>query len=284
LPHCRQSPGVRRRRPEPVLRFRRWPRSEADAAAVEETRSAVRGRLGTRATFVEQEHNRGLANSIIAGTTELCRRHGRAIVVEDDLILAPSFLRFLNEGLDRFRNEPRVLQVSGYMFDVPSLAHNREALLLPMTTSWGWATWKRAWDLFDPAATGWRERLVGVDARRFDLGGRYAYTSMLERQMTKGIDSWAIRWYYSVFVHDGLVLFPPRTLAYNAGLDGSGTHGRFRRLTEQRPAMADDGWTMPGETAVSSSLDAVLEAVGSSNRLSLWRAARALLTPKRAGR
>jgi hypothetical protein len=266
----------------PMYVFADGPKSEAEGPAVQETRAAMRELLGTRATFVEQERNRGLAQSIIAGTTELCERHGKAIVVEDDLLVARAFVRFLNEGLERFRNEPRVMQVAGHIPNVPSLADQREALFLPMTSSFGWATWKRAWDLFDPAATGWRERLTGQEVTRFNLGGQYDYARMLENQMTRGIDSWAIRWYYSVFANDGLVLYPPRALAVNTGQDGSGTHGRLRRGFQQELPCRDETISMPDEVVVSPSTTAVFKAVGRTNRFGPGRLLRSLILSRAA--
>ena len=242
--------------------FADGPKTEAEVPAVGATRDVARELLGGRAIFVEQEQNRGLANSIIAGTTELCDRHGTVVVVEDDLILAPSFLRFLNEGLERYRDEPRVMQVSGHMFDVPSFMDQREALLLPMTTSWGWATWKRAWTLFDPFSTGWRERLADkAEANRFNLGGTYDYVGLLKRQMNGEIDSWAIRWYYSVFARGGLVLFPPRTLVSNVGLDGSGTHGRLALPAHQAALDSGPSFDLPVDVAESRQKAEVFEAI-----------------------
>jgi hypothetical protein len=259
----------------PLYVFADGPKSEADVPAVRATRAMARQLLGDSAVFVERERNRGLANSIIAGTTELCDRHGTIIVVEDDLVVAPSFLRFLNAGLERYRDEPRVMQISGHMFEAPSLTQRSEALLLPMTTSWGWATWKRAWDLFDPAATGWRERLSDhAQAKRFNLGGRYDYLGMLRRQMKGEIDSWAIRWYYTVFAHDGLVLFPPRTLVTNMGLDGSGTHDRLGLPAEQTPLEAGVSLDFPTEVAESREKALVFDAV---NRFRPTSARRRLL-------
>ena len=266
----------------PMYVFADGPKSEAEGPAVLETRAAMHELLGTRATYVEQERNRGLAQSIIAGTTELCGRHGKAIVVEDDLLLAPMFVRFLNEGLVRFQNEPGVMQVAGHIVDVPSLVGHTEALFLPMTSSLGWATWKRAWDLFDPAATGWRERLTGEEAKRFNIGGRYDYARMLERQMTHGIDSWAIRWYYSVFANDGLVLFPPRALAVHTGQDGTGTHGRLSRAVQQELTPGGGAFSMPTDVAMSQYTTAVFEAVGSARRLDLWRTVRSLMPSRHA--
>ena len=245
----------------PLYVFAEGPKTEADIPAVQATRAAARELLGPGAVYVEQDHNRGLANSIIAGTTELCERHGRVVVVEDDLTLGPSFLRFLNEGLERYEDEPRVMQVAGHMFDVPSLADKQEALFLPMTSSWGWATWKRAWDQFDRSASGWRERLVGAEAKRFDLGGRYDYSGMLGRQMNGDIDSWAIRWNYSVFVRGGLVLYPPHTLVLNEGFDGTGTHGLLSLPVWQAQLAQNAAFDFPALVAESPQEERVFEAI-----------------------
>jgi hypothetical protein len=253
----------------PIYVFADGPRTNAERPAVHATRAVARELLGDSAVFVEEERNRGLANSIIAGATELCDRYGAVIVIEDDLVLAPSFLRFLNEGLIHYRDEPRVMQISGHMFDVPSLTLQREALLLPMTTSWGWATWKRAWDLFDPSATGWRERLADEgEAKRFNLSGSYDYRRTLERQMSGDIDSWAIRWYYSVFTHDGLVLFPPRTLVSNKGFDGSGTHDRLALPANQATLDTSGSFDLPEDVAASRQMEQVFQAISAFRRSS----------------
>jgi hypothetical protein len=247
----------------PLYVFADGPKTGAEVPAVQATRAAARELLGTRAVFVEQDQNRGLANSIIAGTTELCERHGRVVVVEDDLTLGPSFLRFLNEGLERYEDEPRVMHVAGHMFDVPSLADTREALFLPLTSSWGWATWKRAWDQFDPSASGWQERLVGEEAERFDLGGRYDYSRMLRRQMSGRIDSWAIRWYYTVFARDGLALYPPQTLVLNEGFDGTGTHDRLSLPVRQARLEPNAAFDFPTQVVESPEKERVFEAISS---------------------
>ena len=262
----------------PLYVFADGPKTPADLPAVQATRSAVHGLVGRPVTMIEQDDNLGLANSIIAGTTELCDRYGRVVVIEDDLTLAPSFLQFLNEGLERFEDEPRVMQISGHMFDVPELAASHEALFLPMTTSWGWGTWKRAWDQFDPSASGWRGRLVGAEAKRFDLGGRYDYSGMLKRQMNGRIDSWAIRWNYSVFVRNGLVLYPPRSLVNNLGFDGTGTHTRLSLPVRQTRLEEDAAFEFPAFVAESDKEGHVFEAIAAFRSASPFRKLRALAT------
>jgi hypothetical protein len=110
------------------------------------------------------------------------------------------------------------------MFPV-QLPVDEDALFLPFTSSWGWATWERAWTCFDPETTRLNELKTNLRLRhQFNLEGAYPYYQMLKKQSKGRIDSWAIRWYLSVFFRRGLTLYPANTLVYNGGFDGSGTH------------------------------------------------------------
>ncbi len=197
-----------------------------DEAIVNETRAIVRSMLSEKANIVESPENKGLANSIISGVTQLVNTYGKVIVLEDDLIVKPAFLAFMNKALDTYVDEDKVMQVSGYMFPVREFSERTEALFLPFISSWGWATWKRAWQKFDPQVTNWK--LLEEDKnlkKKFDLDGAYDYFSMLQDQLSGKIDSWAIRWYWSVFQEGGLTLFPPLSYVQNIGFDSTATHG-----------------------------------------------------------
>jgi hypothetical protein len=214
-----------------VFVFSDGPKTPVAAVDVAAVRALILSRLKPNMRLVEAPQNKGLANSIIDGVTRLCNEYGRVIVIEDDLIVSPVILAWFNNALERYADEPRVMQISGHMFDVPQRGNQHEGIFLPMTTSWGWATWKRAWDMFDPDAKEWE--LIAQDKRlrrRFEMDGAYPYGRMLQRQMRGEIDSWAIRWYWSVFQREGLVLFPPKTLVLNVGFDGQATHGGFARI------------------------------------------------------
>lgn len=175
-------------------------------------------------TIVDRDRNWGLANSIIDGVTSVVNRYGRVIVLEDDLVTSMYFLEYMNTALERYQAEDRVMQVSGHVF--PIRVHGEtDAVFLPMTTSWGWATWARAWKHFDPKSTGYAQLKGDAKLRkRFNLDGAYDYFSMLEAQLAGRVDSWAVRWYLSVFMRGGLTLFPVKSLVENCGFDGSGTH------------------------------------------------------------
>ena len=232
----------------PVIVYCDGPRDDSEADSVIATRELARTLLGEHAEYHFSEINQGLSRSVIAGVSETVSRFGRAIVVEDDLDLNPAFLTFMNAALDRYADEGNVYQVSGYMFDVPELAGERAALFLPFTVSWGWATWNRAWEQFDPLASGWEALRTDKDLRRrFNLDGTYDYATMLMRQMAGLRDSWAVRWYWTVFKANGLVLFPPASLVRNTGFDGSGTHGRglLRRFSKAKIALPSPEIDLP---------------------------------------
>jgi len=192
---------------------------------IERTRDLVRNWEHPIKTIFEAEQNRGLAISIFSGVTELLERFDKVIVVEDDLVVSNCFLSYLNSALKKYQNTPQVMQVSAYMFPILEFSDRNETLFLPNISSWGWATWDRAWRNFDLEAKGWESLLNSSDLRyRFNVEGAYDYSDMLLRQMSGEIDSWAIRWNWSVFRHDGLVSYPPTSFVRNAGFDGSGTH------------------------------------------------------------
>ena len=193
--------------------------------AVAATREAVdRWAAPLSGRVVQRSENLGLARSIVAGVSNLCDEYGRVIVLEDDLIVSPDFVDYMLQALDRYEDASDVYQISGYMFPVehPSTP---DAFFLPLTSTWGWATWARAWRTFDWEATGARQRLVNREIRKqFDLGGVYPYSDMLEDRLFAQNDSWGILWHYAVFKAEGLVLHPRVSLVWNAGMDGSGVH------------------------------------------------------------
>ena len=195
-------------------------RSEADCAAVEEVRHIVREAKGFRQVHVtEREQNWGLARNIIDGVTTMVNRYGRVIVLEDDLHV----LRFMNDALDIYADVPQVGHIQACDFtNDPSLP---DTFLIKWTGSWGWATWKRAWQFFNPDGKALLEELKRKKLTyTFDFNGKYGYTRMLRRQTEGKNNSWAIRWNASLFLNDILSLNVGKSLVQNIGFDGSGTN------------------------------------------------------------
>lgn len=208
----------------PLFVFCDGARNEGEEEDVESTRQTVRDCPHPNKTIIERDKNWGLANSVIAGVTDLCERFGRVIVVEDDLIVSPVFLNYMNTALDKYVDEPKVMQISGYMFPVEINA-SKQSMMLPITSTWGWATWASAWEKFGAHEKKISELFVNTKtSRSFDLDDSYPYTRRLKQQIDGKSDSWGIRWYWSVFNEGGNVVYPPESLVQNIGNDGSGTH------------------------------------------------------------
>jgi hypothetical protein len=199
----------------------RNPAAQADCAAV---RALVRD-LGGFASVqvVERPVNFGLARSIVEGVTAMLQAHDQVIVLEDDLEVSPHFLRYMNEALHLYAQDPAVAAIHGYL--LPLRHPVPESFFLKGADCWGWATWARAWQWFNPDGEALlrqlRERSL---TKEFDLGGRYPYTRMLSHQVQGRNQSWAIRWQASVFLRGMVTLYPGRSLVRNIGHDGSGTH------------------------------------------------------------
>lgn len=172
-------------------------------------------------TIIEREKNWGLANSLIAGITEIVNKYGRVIVVEDDLILSPYFLQFMNEALEKYKDEDRVSAISAFLNPIDCKAPN--TFFLRYFACWGWATWKRGWDLLNLDTKDLLKK-IRWKTKAFNVGGYGGFYGMLYCQKVGLVDSWAVRYYASSFLANKLVLFPGQSLALQNGMDGTGTH------------------------------------------------------------
>ena len=194
------------------------------ADEVEEVRQYIRSVKGfKKVTFIERNENWGLAKNIIDGVSTQVKKYGKVIVLEDDLVVAPHFLRFMNDALEIYQDEPKVGHIQAC--DFTQDASLPDTFLIKWTGSWGWATWERAWKHFNPDG---KELLQELEARKltytFDFNGKYGFTRMLHRQIEGKNNSWAIRWNASLFLKDILSLNVGRSLVQNEGFDGSGTN------------------------------------------------------------
>ena len=202
--------------------FSDGPKTEAKAAGVKENRKFIYTISGFKnITIIERDRNWGLANSLIAGITDVINQYGKVIVVEDDLVLSPYFLKFMNDGLEKYEDDDRVVTICGYVFPFQKLLP--DTFFLYFMHPWGWATWKRSWDLLD-TDTKRLLRKMRFKTKKFNLGGNCGSYGNLYCQKVGLVDSWYIRFYASLFLNKKLNLFPGKTMVTNSGLDGSGTH------------------------------------------------------------
>jgi len=197
-----------------------------DIPLVNDVRSYLRGLTGFKSKeLIFAGSNNGLANSIINGVSDVLTKHSKVIVLEDDLILTPNFLLFMNAALNRYEASQRVFSISGYSFNLPvPPGFTDDAYFLNRGWSWGWATWRDRWEGVDWQVKNYDSFKNSPAAKRaFNRGGS-DLAAMLEKQMTNKVDSWAIRWSFHQFNIQGLTLCPVYSKVLNVGFDELATH------------------------------------------------------------
>ncbi len=230
--HTRQTLEALKRNPEAATStlyiFADGPKeglSEEKEAGVRELRKMIREEQWCGEVIIrESQDNKGLARSISEGVTEVVSQHGRVIVLEDDIVTSPGFLRYMNEALDLYEKNNKVMHIAGYMPDIPQKGLP-ETFFLTFMSCWGWATWDHAWQHFECDSAALYARLLKErKLENFNLGGAIKFSNYLKGNLTGRHNSWAIKWFATIFFRQGLCLYPRQSLVQNIGFDGSGSH------------------------------------------------------------
>lgn len=192
-----------------------------DETPVGETRKILAQTTGfKKITIIERPVNYGLAANVINGVSSIVDEYGKVIVLEDDLITAPSFLTFMNNALTLYEDVNEVAHIHTFCY---AGLHLPDTFLIKWVGSTGWATWRDAWKLFNSNGS---KLLAEIKEKKlcktFDFNGKYPYTRMLRRQVEGKNNSWAIRWNASLFLNNKLSLNTGKSLIHNIGFDGSG--------------------------------------------------------------
>ena len=202
-------------------------KSEKDKEKVNEVRNYIKTIDGFKSIkLFEAPKNKGLAKSIIDGVTEIVNKYDKIIVIEDDVKVSPHFLSIMNRALDMYRDDNIVSCISGFSYPIDI---KETTYFVRGAECAAWATWKRAWDIFEENGeillTKLRTQKLEYD---FDFDGTFPYIQMLEDQIAGKNDSWAIRWYASCFLNNMLCLYFKNSLNINIGFgneDATHCHG-----------------------------------------------------------
>lgn len=176
-------------------------------------------------TIKKSAYNKGLAESIIFGVTEVIRIAGQVIVVEDDLITAKDFLQYMNGALEYYKDKQKYGSISAYTPNLKALdKYNKDIYVTGKGECWGWGTWENRWKEVDWNVSTFSDYLNNKTKRKEFEKLQYGLDVMLRRQMKGEIDSWAVRWCYYLFENNLLTVYPRKSRVLNKGLDGSGTN------------------------------------------------------------
>lgn len=195
---------------------------EADkVAAVQEYVRQIKGFKSVTYTFAEA--NNGLGPSIIKGVTQVINQYGSAIVLEDDLVIAPNFLSFMNQGLQCYEHNEKVFSICGYSNKVKKPdGYTADSYFCTRSSSWGWATWADRWNSVDWELKDW-DQYISL-GKKFNKWGGSDCWKMLHAWKSGKNQSWAIRFCFAQFLQDKLSLFPIISKVKNNGFDGKGTN------------------------------------------------------------
>lgn len=176
-----------------------------------------------KVTIIKREKNWGLADSIIDGVTNIVDKYGKIIVLEDDLVTSPYFLKFMNEALEVYKNKEKVWHISGWNYPIEIDGFD-DVFLWRLMNCWGWATWADRWQYFEKDVDKTINEFSNDAIKRFNLDGTEDFWSQVTANKDNKINTWAIFWYATIFQQNGLCLNPTQTFVENIGHDGSGIH------------------------------------------------------------
>jgi len=208
---------------------------ENDIESVSQVRAYLKSINGFNSvTIIERSCNYGLAKNIISGVSEVINKFGKVIVLEDDIVTSKGFLRYMNGALYMYQKELNVGCIHSWNYHLNTSHYKESTFFLKGGDCWGWATWERSWNLFNPDAP---ELLSHIKRNhlqyQFNRRGTHQYVKMLEDQIAGKNDSWAIRWHASLFLEDKYCLHPTNQIVRNIGLDNSGIHCEDNQIYQE---------------------------------------------------
>ena len=201
-------------------------KSDKDILAVDAVRNFIKTIKGSnKIEIIEREKNFGLANSVIIGVNEVINLSGKAIVLEDDMISSPYFLKYMNEVLNYFEDDQQIFSVTGYTFPIKIPSNYQHSVYLsPRASSWGWGTWKGRWDKVDWEIKDFQSFINDKLRVEYFNNGGDDLTRMLKNSISGKIDSWAVKWSYAHFKNNAYCVYPVKSRVKNIGADKSGVH------------------------------------------------------------
>ncbi len=205
--------------------FSDGPRIKNDETVIE-VRKFIKTIVGFKSvTIIEREENLGLCRSVTAAVSEMFEKYDAVIVLEDDIVAVPGFLTYMNQSLERYRNDSAVWSIAAHSPDVAVPVHySYDNYAAPRFSCWGWGTWRDRWEQVDWEYDRYEDVLADEHAKqRFARGGEDR-KYVLDLMRAGRVESWAAVFDFFHFLNDAVCMHPVKPLVRNIGLDGSGTN------------------------------------------------------------
>jgi len=170
--------------------------------------------------------NMGCKARLVSGLRYVFEAVQEAIIIEDDVLAHPDFFEFCHTMLTAFRNNRRVMHISGSSFLPPGMAEP-PCWFSRHSDIWGWATWRRAFRAYDADLATWRRAPLWINGWLGDtLYERKYWAEHFDRIKAGEVDTWDYQWHYTVFRRGGVSVVPYANLITNLGHGANATHTR----------------------------------------------------------
>lgn len=221
------------------------PRNSADKVVTDQVAAHIKSFIADNPDITVMpnfsDNNLGLKQNIIAGLTKVFATEAAAIVVEDDCLPTTDFLMFASQMLTQYKDDSRVMSVNGTS---PGGQFGGSYDFTKYPQCWGWATWARAWKLYDPSLSQFSQSTwpqVSKSLGLSNLMGWYWY-HMLTLVKSDWISTWDFQWSFAHFYHHGLAIAPSVNMIKNIGFDSVATNTKTKTSAS---SMAVSSLTFP---------------------------------------
>ena len=184
-----------------------------------------------------RNENLGCKHGVSSAINWFFSQVDEGIILEDDCVPDQSFFPFCQKMLEKYRDDERIMMITGTNFLFLNYEMPETYFFSKYYQIWGWATWKRAWQLYDIKMQNWPQYrdFAQLDWIYSDKRLITWYHIMLQQAYENNIDTWDIQWWYSCIFQNGLCIVPKYNLISNIGdfghfSDGSSIYMDFIRM------------------------------------------------------
>lgn len=220
---------IRRARPRRLYVSADGPRKDrpGDAALCEEVRQVVAAvDWPCKVELRAHAFNLGTGDAVSSAIDWFFLHESEGIILEDDCLPDPSFFRFCDELLARYRDDMSVMSIAGCFQLGPQFQPDTSYFFTRNVDVWGWATWRRAWEKYDRQMSRWPG--LRQSAWLLEIGGRKDFrkfwTAAFDRAHSGAVDAWDYQWLFSTWLHEGVSAVPRANLIRNIGFAPDATH------------------------------------------------------------
>jgi hypothetical protein len=212
-----------------------------------------------------RDHNLGCKNAIADAIDWFFENEAEGIILEDDVLPSPSFFLFCDELLEKYRDDPRIGSIGGCNMAAEFIQPDESYFFSIYNKIWGWATWRRAWKLYDRTMKDWPEwhKNRGLQSMGIDLSFESYWHYQFEKTYYNKIDTWDFQWLYTCWKNNLASIIPRVNLIENIGFDERATHtylGNAPACLANSNKHLDVPLSHPKELAIRKDIDRILDS------------------------